>query len=335
MADLTTHPTIVVVVRHGERLDYVLRDEGRNWVEGATKTNSRPYDPPLSDHGIEQASKLGKQLRTELLRLNLPPVHVVYSSPFLRCRQTAAAAVKAINQEEPSTTTTTTTATPPANQTNNIKKKVPPARIEEGLAESINESWYRSWCLPGSDGTWGYRVNNEGGNKDETILSDPSRLHPASLKPVQSLLDWKAAAAAEKSTADPSSLPQFDYDYEHKSKTKVERPFCLYPRLLESRKDQRQRMFDTVNELAENGRTIVLVSHGGPVTHLYEKMTGNKWDVHGESTYCCYSIYQLLSSSSNDANGYENNRWDAIAVNESKFLHERLVAERHVSSDTL
>lgn len=31
---------------------------------------------------------------------------------------------------------------------------------------------------------------------------------------------------------------------------------------------------------------------GGPVTHLYESLTGNNWDVHGESKYCCYSIYQ-------------------------------------------
>ena len=31
---------------------------------------------------------------------------------------------------------------------------------------------------------------------------------------------------------------------------------------------------------------------GGPVTHLYESLTGNHWDKHGVSKYCCYSIYQ-------------------------------------------
>ncbi len=31
---------------------------------------------------------------------------------------------------------------------------------------------------------------------------------------------------------------------------------------------------------------------GGPVTHLYDSLTGNKWTVHGVSKYCCYSIYQ-------------------------------------------
>jgi hypothetical protein len=31
---------------------------------------------------------------------------------------------------------------------------------------------------------------------------------------------------------------------------------------------------------------------GGPVTHLYESLTANKWTVHGVSKCCCYSIYQ-------------------------------------------
>jgi hypothetical protein len=31
---------------------------------------------------------------------------------------------------------------------------------------------------------------------------------------------------------------------------------------------------------------------GGPVTHLYESLTGNNWNVHGVAKYCCYSIYK-------------------------------------------
>jgi len=43
------------------------------------------------------------------------------------------------------------------------------------------------------------------------------------------------------------------------------------------------------------------------VTHLYESLTGNKWDVHGVSKYCSYSIYQQLE-------GEET--WTALVVNQ-------------------
>jgi hypothetical protein len=36
----------------------------------------------------------------------------------------------------------------------------------------------------------------------------------------------------------------------------------------------------------------VSLSVGGPVTHLYECLTENKWAVHGVAKYCCYSVYQ-------------------------------------------
>ena len=77
----------VVVVRHGERLDYVLRDQGQNWV--AENWGNRPWDPPLTTNGLEQAKALGQHLPNQLTKLQLPPLSRVYSSPFLRCRQTA------------------------------------------------------------------------------------------------------------------------------------------------------------------------------------------------------------------------------------------------------
>ena len=46
---------------------------------------------------------------------------------------------------------------------------------------------------------------------------------------------------------------------------------------------------------------------GGPVTHLYESLTGNKWTVHGTSKYCCYSIYRQKE-------GEET--WEPLVVNE-------------------
>ena len=43
------------------------------------------------------------------------------------------------------------------------------------------------------------------------------------------------------------------------------------------------------------------------MTHLYESLTGNKWDVHGESKYCCYSIYQQTDG---------EDMWKPLVVNE-------------------
>jgi broad specificity phosphatase PhoE len=84
-------------------------------------------------------------------------------------------------------------------------------------------------------------------------------------------------------------------------------------------------MMETVSKLSQPGTTVLLVSHGGPVTHLYEEMTGNNWSVHGESSYCCYSIYQQDADATSD-----NKKWSAVSVNETKYLHETVTTERHV-----
>jgi hypothetical protein len=80
-------PAVVVTARHGERLDYITRAAGQNWIFGA----ERLWDTPLTDHGKVHGVKLGKHLAA-LDRLQLPPVSAIYSSPFLRCRQTAISA---------------------------------------------------------------------------------------------------------------------------------------------------------------------------------------------------------------------------------------------------
>lgn len=46
---------------------------------------------------------------------------------------------------------------------------------------------------------------------------------------------------------------------------------------------------------------------GGPVTHLYESLTGNHWNKHGDSKYCCYSIYQQEE---------RNDTWTPVVVNQ-------------------
>jgi broad specificity phosphatase PhoE len=289
-------PAVVVMARHGERLDYIMRDSGGNWVADA----ERPWDTPLTAHGEVQGTKLGEHLAAELDRLQLPPISAIYSSPFLRCRQTAIAAREGYN-----TMTSETNAS--------TAGRLPPVRVELGLAESINSCWYRSWALPGSNGTWGFFPPGQ-----ETI--DPATLHPASKQPVGLLLDWKA-------TSSPSTAGDPSLDLNYASITALKSHYCFHPIELESGKDQRHRMMEAVSKLSQPGTTVLLVSHGGPVTHLYEEMTGNNWGVHGESSYCCYSIYRQ------DTPSYK--KWDAVSVNESKYLHEKITTERHVSDGNL
>ena len=64
------------VVRHGERIDAVEK--------GWKKTAARPHDPPLTPTGFEQAAATGRALRDHRL-------DAIYTSPFLRCVQTATA----------------------------------------------------------------------------------------------------------------------------------------------------------------------------------------------------------------------------------------------------
>lgn len=63
------------LVRHGERLD----THDRTWYENQ---HANKYDPPLSDHGKQQAQQLAQHLRHA-------PIQHIFSSPYWRALQTA------------------------------------------------------------------------------------------------------------------------------------------------------------------------------------------------------------------------------------------------------
>jgi broad specificity phosphatase PhoE len=285
--------SVVIVVRHGERLDYVTRDQGGNWLVG----QDRPFDSPLTAHGLEQASKLGKELVDQVKSRNLPPIAAIYTSPLLRCRQTSANVRRSIVKA-------LATSSPTSNENGNSSSQLSHVKVEPGLFESLNESWYRSWSLPGSDGTWGF------GSSSQPDI-DPQTLHPLSKVPIQDLLNYNR-----------ETLEETDVDLEYAARTSITEPYCFHPEYLESTQDQRNRMRQTVERLCQPNQTIIVVSHGGPVTHLYEDMTGNDWQIHGESSYCCYSIYKQVSPALET--------WEAVAVNESNYLGEKATTECHV-----
>ena len=79
----------IYVVRHGERYDCVHPE----WKA----TAKRPHDPHLSADGIKQARTTGQFIahRTRKERSEAEMADIgIYTSPFLRCAQTA----KAISQ---------------------------------------------------------------------------------------------------------------------------------------------------------------------------------------------------------------------------------------------
>jgi broad specificity phosphatase PhoE len=70
----STGASVVWLLRHGEREDFHDLDWGR--------TAERPHDPGLSRAGIEQARAAGVRLADEGIRR-------IFTSPYLRCAQTA------------------------------------------------------------------------------------------------------------------------------------------------------------------------------------------------------------------------------------------------------
>ena len=273
--------SIVAVARHGERLDYVKRDRDRvNWV----KTADQPWNPPLTDRGKEQGKALGRYLYNVLKERDLPPLGLsVYSSPLLRCRSTAAAAIEGYQEQESSSSSSEPT------------RRV---RVEEGLIETINQDWYRSWALPSSDGTWGHRERDEHGN---TIDPTKAELHPAAQSPIQDMvLDWKTTTENED---------WMDYDYESTTRITTEHCWGLW----ETRPDLQERMARVLSTVAKPGECTLLLSHGGPVTFLFSHLTQQSWKVHGISSYACFSLYEQEE---------ENGRWIPLVVNESRHVQD-------------
>lgn len=101
--------SIVWVVRHGERADVA----DPNWE----KTAARPHDPPLTPLGIAQAEATGRALA------GARPLHgpetadpgAIFTSPFLRCVETAAAIAKVLGLQ---------------------------VCVEPGLSEIMNAAWF-------------------------------------------------------------------------------------------------------------------------------------------------------------------------------------------------
>jgi broad specificity phosphatase PhoE len=78
----------VGVLRHSERSDAPFAVVNGEYWHSSDDMKSWPLDPPLSDEGMVNAKKMGQHVLVAVQECSTE-VHVVVSSPFLRCIQTA------------------------------------------------------------------------------------------------------------------------------------------------------------------------------------------------------------------------------------------------------
>jgi broad specificity phosphatase PhoE len=94
--------TELILVRHGESIGNVAREEAESSGALSISMPMRDADVPLSEVGVEQARAVGRWLAADPSRLP----DTVWSSPYLRARQTARTALAelanppAIRQDE-------------------------------------------------------------------------------------------------------------------------------------------------------------------------------------------------------------------------------------------
>jgi broad specificity phosphatase PhoE len=81
--------TELILVRHGESIGNVAREEAEAGGALSISMPMRDADVPLSDTGVEQAQALGRWLAADPSRMP----DAAWSSPYLRARQTAQTAL--------------------------------------------------------------------------------------------------------------------------------------------------------------------------------------------------------------------------------------------------
>lgn len=292
---------ILIISRHAARLDYETRDAGSNY----TKNSPRPQDTPLSSEGFQQALALGDKIHSLLkehgLQTSVRDFHV-YSSPLLRCCQTAAGAVKRLSEirnsgdldepqpQERSKSDDETKETKPILEGTKLK-------IEHGLIESLCPSWYTSWCLPDSDSTWGF-------HKKLGLGCGPHKrdVHPDDIKKLSGSVHSYAKACVTEALLCHDEILQQDGMYGIQIDQGYKNCYTLNDQgykwgNFEPRDETYNRMEYVAKTLTrkhaeDGGNCVVLcVSHGGPTTHLYERLSGADWETHGICGYTGTSLY--------------------------------------------
>lgn len=228
----------LLIVRHGERLDYVQRD----WIPGA----KRPWDPPLTETGHGQARKAGLAIRRLLREHGLPPVGVAFSSPLTRCVQTCLGILGTDDE-------------PPACQ----------VCVEPSLVETVCKEWYHSWGVPGANAEWG----GPPGCPVGTAVPE-AELHPAALRPAGELL---LNAAEHAAALGPAAGSRLDNAYQpFLPSSRLTQRWGAEES--EADTMARLAAFAEHAEASHPGVTSLLCTHGGPATIAYRALSGELED---------------------------------------------------------
>lgn len=242
-------PTCVVLLRHGQREDYVAYEEGQGaeWVA----SSPRPWDPCLAAEGFAQAELAAERLRVELRGLGLPPPSCIYSSPLVRCVETAGVVANHFG--------------------------IPSILVEEGLVETICEAWFRQWAVPGANTKWG---GPPGASMARPVAASECVQGPpveeglrAEARQADGTLFWTAPQLANLVNMPCAKMVAAH----HESVVSIRGGQYCWGHF-ETRAEVTSRALETVTTRAAQypGRTLVFVSHGSPTQNGYYALVGER-----------------------------------------------------------
>ena len=181
-----------------------------------------------SGTGMSQSTRAATAIKAHLRALKLPPARRIFSSPLLRCAQTAANIAAGL--------------------------KLSTVWIEPDLVETICANWYYSWAIPGADSRWG---GPNGSHAPKEVFS-AEQVRPEALQHFSSLYLSATQLAAHDgalSCVDPSYdavASAFEHDYrwdqyetDHQTAARV-------------------GGFGAARCKEQPDETVILVTHGGP-----------------------------------------------------------------------
>ncbi len=287
---LKPKPTVVILLRHGERQDYVAlrEDRGAEWVAGC----KRPWDPPLAEEGHTQAARAARRLRYELSSRRLPEPTYVFSSPLLRCVQTASRVARHFGAGQ--------------------------VRIEEGLVETVCEPWMRQWAVPDADANWGgpasSRMSEKAMHAHAKVVQGPAV--------DQSRVRVEARGSLSVLYRTASDFEEFEglvgVDQNHESHVSMRTKLYRWGHF-ESKEQVIERLAETVRArtLEHPGETLIFVSHGGPTMFCFEELTGERVPA-GSGGMTAMSILRFSPTHETAAGYSSDGRWDALLRNDAR-----------------
>jgi len=244
--------TCVVLLRHGQREDYVAleKGDGEEWV----LRSERPWDPSLAAAGHKQVQAAAVRLRKLLEAEGLPEPTRIYSSPLARCIQSGQ-----IMADEFS---------------------VSSVLVEEGLSEAACEAWFRQWAVANANGCWG-------GPPGSSMTEEAMHTYLTTVQGPESAGGVRCEAIMGISTLirTPKELARDKKFRCAKSKVDPMHKSCIELRehgyrwgKFELKPEVRNRVTETIRTRASEypGQTLVFVSHGGPTMYAFEELSGQK-----------------------------------------------------------